>query len=78
MPLMTAITPEQALEYLERWKLVRKAEAEELRTTSMDTKLQQLTVLMASRSLFPDDCHRERQVGVIRARWAQIRKALRD
>jgi hypothetical protein len=74
---MTPITPEQAREYVERWKLVRKAAVEELRTTSMETKLQQLAVLMASRGLFPNARDRERQVVVIRDRWAQIRKALR-
>ena len=75
---MNSISPEQARQYLERWKLVRQAEVEELRTTSLETKLQQLTVLMASRSLFRGDRDRENQVLEIRDRWARIRQALRD
>lgn len=75
---MNSITSEQARQYLERWKLVRQAEAEELRTTSLETKLQQLAVLMASRRLFGADRDRESQVRAIRDRWARIRQALRD
>jgi len=75
---MSSITPEQARQYLERWKLVRQAEVEELRMTSLETKLQQLVVLMASRGLFRGDRDRESQVREIRDRWAQIRQALRD
>jgi hypothetical protein len=73
---MAAITPKQAREYLERWKLVKATEAGQLRKTSMETKLQQLTVLMASRDLFPEDREREREVAVVRNRWEQIREAL--
>jgi hypothetical protein len=73
---MAAITPEQTREYLERWKLVKATEAKQLQRTPMETKLQQLAVLMASRALFPEDPQRQREVAVIRDRWAQIRKAL--
>ena len=73
---MAAITPEQALGYLNRWKLVRQTELDELRSASMETKLRQLSILMASRSLFRDDVEREKQVDELRDRWARIRKAL--
>jgi hypothetical protein len=75
---MNSITPEQAREYLQRWKLVRQAESEELRKVSMETKLQQLAVLMASRGLFGSDRERDSRVGEIRDRWARIRQALCD
>lgn len=75
---MNSITPKQARQYLERWKLVRQAEVEELRATSLETKLQQLAVLMASRGLFRGDRDRESQVREIRDRWARIRQALCD
>ena len=73
---MAAITPEQAREYLSRWKLLRQAEVDQLRSTSMETKLRQLAVLMASRSLFRGDTERERQGDELRERWNRIRKAL--
>jgi hypothetical protein len=75
---MNSITPEQAREYLNRWELVRQAEIKELRAASFETKLRQLDVLMASRSLFGNDRNRETQVREIRNRWAQIREALHD
>jgi len=75
---MNSITPEQARAYLNRWELVRQAEIKELRAASFETKLRQLDVLMASRSLFGNDRNRETQVREIRNRWAQIRQALHD
>jgi len=74
---MVAITPEQAREYLDRWRLVREAELEELRSTSMEMKLRQLSVLMASHDLFPPDPAREGLAAEVRDRWARIREALR-
>lgn len=73
---MAAITPEQAREYLNRWKLVRRTELDELRATSFETKLRQLSVLMASRGLFRNDPERESQADQLRDRWARIREAL--
>lgn len=73
---MAAITAEQAREYLSRWRLLREAEIDQLRSTSMETKLRQLAVLMASRSLFRTDTERERQADEVRERWNRIREAL--
>ncbi|MGQ0835083.1 MAG: hypothetical protein ACT4O5_09230 [Gammaproteobacteria bacterium] len=73
---MTSITPKQARDYLDRWKLVEEVEANELRTVSMETKLRQLAVLMASRNLFGDDRDRETRVREVRNRWTRIRAAL--
>lgn len=72
---MPPISPEQAFEYLNRWKLVRRTEVDQLRSASMETKLRQLEVLMASRGLFRDDPERDRQADELRDRWALIRKA---
>ncbi len=73
---MAAVTPEEALAYFRRWELVRDAEAKELRRTPMQTKLQQLAALMASRHVFGSDPDREAQIQVVRERWARLRRAL--
>jgi hypothetical protein len=73
---MSAITPEEALAYFRRWELVRDVEARELRRTPMETKLQQLAALMASRHVFGPEPDREAQTRVVRERWARLRRAL--
>ncbi|MET0987961.1 MAG: hypothetical protein ABW034_21385 [Steroidobacteraceae bacterium] len=73
---MNSMTPDQARDYLERWRLIKQAEVEALRASSMETKLQQLSVLVASRNLFADRPERDGQVREIRDRWARIRQAL--
>jgi hypothetical protein len=73
---MAAITPEEALAYFRRWELVRDAEARELRRTPMETKLQQLAALMASRHVFGLEPDREAEIQVVRERWARLRRAL--
>lgn len=70
---MVAISPEQAQNYLNRWKLVHEWETRELRDAPMDLKIRQLAVLMASRDLFAEDHQREMEVAVVRERWARIR-----
>ena len=74
--LMAAITPAEARAYLKRWELVREIELIELRRTSMDVKLRQLSALMASRGLFGEDPERENGVQRVRDRWACLRRAL--
>jgi len=49
--LMAAITPTEAQAYFKRWELVKEIELVELRRTSMDVKLSQLSALMASHCL---------------------------
>jgi len=73
---MSSVTPEDARQYLERWKLVEEREITELRNTPIDTKARQLAALMASRHLFGDDPDRERGVREVQARWARLRKVL--
>jgi hypothetical protein len=74
---MSAMTPEQARAFFERWKLVREVEAAELRHTSMDSKLRQLGALMESRKAFGFDPQRETEAQAVRERWERIRQALR-
>lgn len=72
---MPPITSEEARAYFERWAIVRNLEIEELRRTSMETKLQQLASLMASRLAFGPEPDRERDVEVVRERWNRLRWA---
>jgi hypothetical protein len=73
---MSAITPEEARGYADRWSAVEAFQLEELRTTPMETKLQQLCALMASRHLFAVDPEREKGVEEVRERWARLRRVL--
>jgi hypothetical protein len=73
---MASITPAEAQAYSKRWDLVKEIELAELRRTSMDTKLRQLSALMASRSLFGVDSERENGVQLVRDRWARLWQAL--
>lgn len=73
---MASITPAEAQAYLQRWELVQEIELAELRRTSMDTKLRQLSALMASHSLFGIDPERENGVQLVRDRWARLWQAL--
>jgi len=73
---MSAITPAEAQAYFARWELVREIELVELRRTSMDVKLRQLSALMSSRDLFGTDPEREKGVQMVRDRWAGLRQAL--
>jgi hypothetical protein len=75
---VTVITPQQVLDYLERWKIANEREVHELPATSMDERARQLSVLMASRSLFKRDPHREHLIKEVRRRWMRIHQALDD
>jgi hypothetical protein len=72
---LSAITPEQARAYLERWDLVGDAEAVELRRTPMAIKIRQLEALMAAHDAFGDDPWREEEIESVRERWAGLRRA---
>ena len=73
---MASITPAEAQAYVKRWDLVKDIEIAELRRTSMDTKLRQLSALMASRGLFGVDPERENGIRLVRERWARLWQAL--
>jgi len=73
---VASITSAEARAYFQRWELVKQIELSELRRTSMDTKLQQLAALMASRGLFGIDPERETGMQLVRDRWARLWQAL--
>jgi hypothetical protein len=73
---MASITPAEAQAYFKRWDLVKEIELAELGRTSMDTKLRQLSALMASRRLFGVDPERESGMQLVRDRWARLWQAL--
>lgn len=66
---MSSVTPEDACQYLERWKLVEEREITELRNTPIEVKARQLADLMASRNLFREDPDRE---GCVKFRHAGL------
>lgn len=74
---MSFISRKQALDYLRRWSLVEQAELSELRSTGLAIKLRQVSVLMASQRLFPEDPDRESELQEVRERWRRIHEALR-
>lgn len=73
---MDEVSSAEARAYLERWKLLREIEVAALRSTSMDTKLRQLTALMQARDAFPADPRRQDEVRSVRERWARIKQAM--
>ena len=73
---MLKMTPEEGRAYVRRWQLLRAVEVVELQRTSMDTKLQQLAALMASRDAFGPEPDRDAQIRDVRERWARLRQAL--
>jgi len=73
---MAAITPAEADAYFKRWELVKEMELIELRRTSTDVKLRQLSALMASRRLVAVDPEREHGVQLVRDRWGRLRQAM--
>ena len=75
---MAAITPDEARAYADRWAVVEAFELEELRRTPMETKLLQLTALMASSDLFAEDPEREKDVLEVRERWGRLRQLLHE
>ena len=75
---MAAMTPEQARSYFRRFEELREVELQELRRTSMETKLRQLGAMMASRHLFAADPNRESEVQAVRERWALLRRSVSD
>lgn len=73
---MATITTDEARAYFDRWELVREAKATELQRMSMDTKLQQLESLMASRKVFGPEPDREEGISAVRERWNRLRQSL--
>jgi hypothetical protein len=70
------ISPEHPKAYLERWELVREAEAAELQRTPAEVKFRQLAALLASGGLFGEQPQRAQEIELVRERWSRLRKAL--
>ena len=75
---MTAITSDEARAYFARWEMVREFETAELQRTTTDTKLRQLSALMAAGHLFGINPNRDSDVQAVRERWARLRQAIGD
>ncbi len=73
---MSKITPEQARAYLKRFELLEEIQTDELLRTSVQSRFQQLSALMASRHAFGPESDRERDMEIVRERWARLRRAL--
>ena len=73
---MARISPKEARAYLSRWALVREVEVEELRRTSIETKLRQLEALFASSAVFGADPDLSVEDRRVEDRWARVRRAL--
>ncbi len=64
--------------YFTRLEMVREFETAELRRTSTDTKLRQLSALMAAGHLYGNNPGRDRDVQAVRERWARLRQTAGD
>ena len=73
---MATITPDEARAYADRWAAMEAFELDELRRTSIETKLLQLASLMASRDLFAHDSARDKGILEVRERWLRLRQLL--
>jgi polyhydroxyalkanoate synthesis regulator phasin len=73
---MGEITSEQAQEYLKRFELLEEAQIAERRRASMQLRFRQLSALMSSRHAFGVEAGRERELDLVRERWARLRQAL--
>lgn len=75
-PMARRMTLKEGKEFKKRWKLVRRAERAELRSTPMSVKLEQLAALMASARALGWDTTDPREVRAVRARWARLARKL--
>ncbi|MBI4557984.1 MAG: hypothetical protein HY706_10415 [Candidatus Hydrogenedentes bacterium] len=74
---MQRISREEAAAYQARWKALREREEAELRNTPIETKLQQLAVLMFSVDAFGWRPFLEREDRCGHERWAELHKRYR-
>ena len=73
---MSDIPPEAARDYVARWALANDAEVEELRRTTMDTKVRQLASLMASRAELTEEPARSAEAQQVEQRWSLLKQVL--
>lgn len=72
------ISPRAAARYRKRWAITRERLNQELRATSMDTKLRRLADLMQSTSMMGWSQSLSEEDDAVRARWMALRKAKTD
>jgi len=70
------ISPQAAARYRERWAITRERLNEELRATSMETKLHQLATLMQSAREMGWSQSLDDEDDMVRARWMALRRAI--
>ena len=71
------LTKAQATAFRERWRRANAQEAEELRSTSLEVRLQQFfTLLDWARQFGLTECP-DGEMPEVRERWQRLRKALR-
>lgn len=79
MPAMVTsrqpVSPQGAARYRERWAAARERLDEELRATSMETKLHQLATLMQSAREMGWSQSLDDEDDMVRARWMALRRA---
>jgi hypothetical protein len=75
---MIRIKPEAAAAFIGRWRAVSEHQQIEVRASPVAQRLQQLSALFASRSLFEPDADRELEAAALRERWNLIRCNCRD
>jgi hypothetical protein len=73
---MAEITPEQAHTYLKRFELLSEVQTRALQLASVESRFKQLSALMSSRRMFGIEADRERELAIVRERWARLRQAL--
>ena len=71
------LTKKEARAFRSRWRLVNQREKEELRTTSLEIKLQQFNTLLAWAQEFGWTAALGAGEADVRNRWARLRKAHR-
>lgn len=69
------ISPQAAARYQERWAIARERLNEELRATSMETKLRQLASLMQSAREMGWSRPLDEEDDAVRAKWMALRRA---
>jgi hypothetical protein len=73
---MKRVDSDEAAAWRERWAMVARQEARELRETPIQTKFRQFSALFASRRLFDEDAQAAAEKAAVHDRWSRIRAAL--
>jgi len=72
------ITKTQARAWTRRWKLVNKAERQELRTTPIEAKFRQLATMMHTARVLGWKTSTDAETQAVRDRWIRLKRAILD